>query len=438
MSSSSLPSEIQSILLETLINGNVDAYTNLFYLVSRPRTSREDHGDTLPFIQQIRKELVTAEEATHAGTTAPLLASTNHIGKLYADVSQPSLSIYYYEKVLHIAQSTKDSLAEMNALYALGIAYEAIREYTNAVKEHEAHRTVATKINDHKEIIKSNTSLLRVYSIIALQYEQNHKFTDSLHYYTLALEASKQANDERAEGKANHSVGRACILAGNAHDSIPYLQTFLRIAKNIASNPRNNSNGKDDGAVGQAYAALAAAYQTLGDHAASSQCLQELLDISIASGNDISYSKATENIGIMHAAAGRRSEAEPYLQKAFELRRKLVQEGKVSRNELDQVRILLGMVRSEARVQPLLDTVAKIDILSLLNWRLQRTELQGVTSINNTSINSSEQVSSNVESGEGSTPVATSEETITTTVVAETTAVEGESKNEEGKTESSA
>lgn len=161
--------------------------------------------------------------------------------------------------------------------------------------------------------------------------------------------------------------------AHSIHVRHRFLPLQLRIAKAAASEPGASSAASDN--VSQAYAALAAAYQATDDHESSSQCLQELLEVANAQGNEAAQAEAAENLGLMHAHLGQRDAAQPYLTTAFELRRKLVNEGRCTRASLERLRILVGMVKGDARVAPLFSNIAAVDVKALLNWRVQRVEL---------------------------------------------------------------
>jgi tetratricopeptide (TPR) repeat protein len=297
-----------------------------------------------------------------------------------------------------IARQTGDVRAEMAALHALGLSAEALSEHEQASAYHEAHRAAAEGVASSSsssstspaaaaegaaQVVLASSGLVRVYTTRAGHAEAQRDLGESLRLHLLALTAARQSGDEEWEGRTNHAVGRAYVMAGKAAEGVPYLKTYLSIATKNAQGSSVAGAGAGagagvatgSGAVAQAYAALAAAYQALGEGAASSACLQELLDVATASGDEAAQADAAENIGILHACGGRRDEAEPFLQTAFTLRRKLVAEGRLARSLLDSSRIYLGMVKGDARAAPLFAHVAKVDIVGLLNWRVQRREL---------------------------------------------------------------
>lgn len=128
--------------------------------------------------------------------------------------------------------------------------------------------------------------------------------------------------------------------------------------------------------VSQAYAALAAAHQAAGDGPAAAQCLEELLNQALASGNLRAQAEAAENLALIHAKHGEYEKAESQLQLAYGLRKQLVAAGTGSRAELEKVRILVGLIKGASRVSPLMSTLIAIDIKALLNWKLRGKELQ--------------------------------------------------------------
>jgi tetratricopeptide (TPR) repeat protein len=438
--SQSLPTDASKLLLDTLVSGNVSTYTELYYLATRPHTSREDSGDSPAFLAGVREKLQAAEGAARRGDAAGVLAASSAVGHMYSGAGQPKLALFYHGKCLTIARDTGSRAGEMAALAQMGLACEALGEFADAAKHHEGHKAAAEASGSDAEVVKASVALVRVYSVQARHAEARHHLGEALHLHTQALTAARQSCDEAAEGRANYAVGRASVMSGKAAEGIPYLKNYvsrllfevwvwvwvwvwgrgggmrgegrargqvcrvimslpahsprhpilsfdppmlqLRIAKAAAAASSSSSSPSSSGsaagsqtAVAQAYAALAAAHQALGDHTASADCLLELLEVATASGDEAAQAEAAENLGILHATLGRRDEAEPHLQKAFELRKKLVPENRVTRASLDKVRILLGMVKGDARTASLFTSVAKVDVKSLLEWKVQGREL---------------------------------------------------------------
>lgn len=358
--------EVQKLLVDSLTSGAVLSYVDLFYLSRRPRTRRDDAGDSPSFLATVKTHLAASEAARRKGDTSTVISHYSKLAQLYRGAEQHKIAIFYLEKCLDIARAVSDVAKEQAAQHSLGLANEALHEHALALEHHETHRSLAENAEDAHQIVLACAQLVRVYRKLATIAESRGEGDEALRLHLLALGAARECGDIQAEAKANYSVGRAYVLQKVAGDGIPYLKNFLRIS---SATP----GAEDQTAAG--YAGLAAAYAAVQNYDAAAECLEELVSAAERTGNVAAQAEAAENLGIMHAQQGHNADAEPSLARAYELRKQLLAAGTGSRPATDKARILLGMVRGDARVAPLFRHILAVDVPGLLGWKAHTADL---------------------------------------------------------------
>jgi tetratricopeptide (TPR) repeat protein len=359
----------KKLLLSCLTSGSIQSFCELNLLVKRPRLGKEDAGETPEVMAFIRDQLVRGEQGRQSGRLGEAVTSYLRVGETYANGGQHKLAVFYLEHALDYARRAGDTVGEMEALHRLGIELEALGEFSEALNRHNARLHIAessTSLEGRDEAIKMSAfALVRVYGIQASISEKHSSKEESLNVHLQALNVSKHCGDLAAVARANYNVGRASVMVGKGSVAIPYLETYLNISKTRG----------DATSTAQALAALAAANQAVGNKDVAVSYLSQLLEVAVETGSAAAEAEASEQLGIMLAGAKETMvEAEMHLSRAFELRRSSIAEGKEPRSSIDKVRILLGMVRGDARLSPLFSRISEVDMSALLNWRIQRTE----------------------------------------------------------------
>ena len=117
-----------------------------------------------------------------------------------------------------------------------------------------------------------------------------------------------------------------------------------------------------------ALAALATAHNQMGDVAAATACLEALLAEAEARADNASLAEACEKLGILGIQRGDSGAAVSFFERAFDLRREMVEKEapSASRSDLERTRALLGLARANGRVDAFFDLVLSVDVKRLL------------------------------------------------------------------------
>lgn len=310
----------------------------------------------------------------------------------------------------------------MRTAHELGKIHEAMNEYEAATEYHELHRKLAEDEGDRYEVRIANQQLIRTYSKRAEIIEEraddseqerlarvtrerpnssasegsdanrptsraSSRFdesvengetrgsrrmdgskTEALELYLKALEAAQNAGDREAEGKASYAVGKVYINQGDPDKAIFYLRGYLSIAKSM-----EGEEGME--AQGEAYSALAAAYQEIGGESADKamECLKEFLRVAEGTNNLGAQADACINLGMVASKNNELDTAVHYFERAYHLRQRHRGHSEDNRKATERARMLLGMAKGNAKMGAYVNVV-KCDLNSLLKWKVKRSD----------------------------------------------------------------
>ena len=129
-------------------------------------------------------------------------------------------------------------------------------------------------------------------------------------------------------------------------------------------------DGQEEG-LGSAHAALAAAYQALGQTEQATAELEKFLAIAESTNNLTAQGEACSNLGVIYNRQGDFTKAVKYFERAYELMRTLISSGEGTRKMVDSARVNLGMARGNSRMGSYLNVI-NFDVKALLLWKNRR------------------------------------------------------------------
>ena len=230
----------QDFATQMLVDGYVQSYVDFFHLTNRPDPTVLDQGNNAPRIQVplndmifIRDNLMQAEDNRRQGNTSGVYTAFNKLADFYEEQGDFQTSIFFHKKCLDIATMTSDMRAEMAADHALGTIYQKIEKVDVAKRYHEHHEEVAQSIDMFDDIVKANTQLYNVYTVLADQCASNvegNQTEEALELYNKSLVAAQKSMNKAAEGEANGKIGTLLLKLDMVAESVPYLKQQSQIA----------------------------------------------------------------------------------------------------------------------------------------------------------------------------------------------------------------
>ena len=366
------PYDKQSLCIDILVSGHVQAYVDFFYLTHRPEADPPDEdGETeappdeqvgIPsaMLGHVKTQLSEAEVARRRGDTQAVFASYVQLADFFTGLEDQRTAIYFWEKCLEITQLTSDTEGEKKATRSLGMAHEASKDVDNAIKQYETLLRLAQDTGDVAGAQQASEHLVVTYQSVAVAKDGAGDPKGALEYRGKRLEASRACGDPKKELAAQFDLGAAHEKLGDAEhlkSAQSCFETYLALAE----------KAEDVEAQGQGCYALARVHQRQEDGDQSLAHLQRFLKLATASGKLHAQAEACCSLGVLYNAQNDYASAVQYLERYFDLSRSIGERAMV-----DKARAYLGIARGNS-VLPAYMNVVVNDLDALLRWKNKRT-----------------------------------------------------------------
>lgn len=202
--------------------------------------------------------------------------------------------------------------------------------------------------------------LVRVYQIIAVQFQDQNDFDKSLSYFEKCLSASQRAADRNMEGECYQKIGKIEEKLGNLEKAIEFLQKFLSLCEETKNKPKQS----------EAHRQLAEAHSKNGNVKAAIEHLGQLLVIASEEKNKVDQANAFLKLGLLYYHEGNVRRSVEHLQKHFELARAGEEDKKIQKL-IDKARVNLGIAQANTSLENYKYLVLN-DLNGLLDWKIRR------------------------------------------------------------------
>merc|ERR1712217_744565 len=241
----------------------------------------------------------------------------------------------------------------------LGTCEEQAMNWQSAMNFHERALQIATSADSLPLQIKAASRLTHVYQVLAEQCEKESRDMDATALYERCLSCAQLSKDATLEGTACHKLGLSKHKTGHYEPAIDLQKQYLDICR------------MHDDRVGEsaARAALAQAYEAIGNTAEAIKQLENLLNVASEAGELKAQASACLNLGILYTGRGDHEKSVELLEQHFDLARQIG-----DRKLIDSARVVLGMVRGNGKLKSYIDLVNN-DLDKLLKWKSKRMTL---------------------------------------------------------------
>lgn len=365
-----------------LINGYVQSYVDFYKLTHKVEQSSFEATvptkSKLEIMTYLQQNLISAEVARRQGNTQGVYTAYKYLADFYVELMDWKTSIFFHEKFLEVAQLTNDIRAEMAANHEIGVVYQEMSDIEISRKYHEKHEELAHSVDLLEEVSKANSELCKVYLALAQRLDNSGRYDEALAMYHQCLSSAKKCWDKTTEGEANGKIGNLLLHLNRPEDSIVYLSQQSQISADL---------GFAEGRC-RACSGLALAYDRLGKHEKALAELTLVHTISEQAGDTLLQAQACKALGTLYSKLEKLEEAVDALQKHFTLVKTILQKGNISQvsgavspenakitgKDLDMARIYLGISKGNLMIGSYVNKL-KIDLSSVLDWKLNRSEL---------------------------------------------------------------
>jgi len=358
----------QQLCIDLLMVGCVQSFVDFFYITHRKsaptETSLEVESKDVDIPEEtlvfLKETLETAESARRAKNYQHCFESYNVLAEYFEKVPDLKSAMYFYQRCADVASEVdaRESISKANL--NLGTCEEKGNNWNSAMQYHERALTIATSADSLPLQIKAASRLTYVYQVLAEKCEKENRDADATQLYERCLSCAQLSKDATLEGTACHKLGLSKYKTGHYEPAIDLQKQYLDICR------------MHDDRIGEsaARAALAHAYEAMGNAHEAIKQLENLLNVASEAGELQAQASACLNLGILYNGRADHEKSVELLEQHFDLARQLG-----DRKLIDSARVVLGMVRGNGKLKAYIDLVNN-DLDKLLKWKSKRMTLE--------------------------------------------------------------
>jgi tetratricopeptide (TPR) repeat protein/DNA-binding Xre family transcriptional regulator len=211
----------------------------------------------------------------------------NTLGVAYDSLGKYQQAIDFHKQHLEIAQEIGDRQGEGIALGNLGIAYKNLGEYQRAIDFYKQHLEIAQEIGDRQE---EGNAL----SALGLAYNSLGQYQQAIDFHKQHLEIAQEIGDRQGEDNALSALGLVYNSLSEYWRVIDFDDQALTIFREIG----------DRKAEGNALCHLGIAYKNLGEYQQAIDFHKQHLEIAQEIGDRQGEGIALGNLGIAYKNLG--------------------------------------------------------------------------------------------------------------------------------------
>ena len=233
------------------------------------------------------------------------------LADVYKTVFQYPKALEHYNKCLEKAEEKTDNQVvlrtRLRAQQGLGDVYNQTGQFNKALKHYEESLTILSTINDDKDNLKHEKSLI----FAAMGYLCGHtgQSTRSVEYYEKCEELSSELSNKSLAARACLGLGHIFALNGKCFEAITNFKDGLKIAVKLSDKHLEATSNVGHGDV----------YMLTGDISTAIEYYQESLEI--ADESELHDVKRTSYLGLgnAYAVSGRYSDGLWHLKECLKL-----------------------------------------------------------------------------------------------------------------------
>lgn len=256
---------------------------------------------------------MSAERDHREGQIKNCLKQYTDVAHEFEKLNDYETASYFYNKCLEVSVESKYIDGEANAYMGLGICEEKVLNIFQAMGFLETARdkTIEGNISKLEKIVSKE--LVRVYQIIAIQFQDSNEFDKSLNFFQKCLDASQKAEKKDQEAECYQKIGNIYEKLGDLEKAIEMLNKFLQLCNETESISKSKA--------GEAHNQLAETHSKNGNVQQAMKHLEERSIIANDEKDKPAQADAFLKLGLLYYQEGMIRKAVDYLQKHFELAR---------------------------------------------------------------------------------------------------------------------
>jgi len=356
---SSRNSEHHNTCLELLINGNVDAFVELFELTSKDPDDNGIAEDTAK-LRKMQAALGDRDVKWGADDKLGAYESMKQLADWFKELNDLAVARQFCLSALRCAKVVGAQEVVAEAHMNLGLVYEQQGKLHEAVAEMEMTRE-GLDGQDPNAIKEACENLAGLMIKLADQLEARKDWEGSLERLKGMMDFAIKAENPGQVAKCNFRLGNVYEKLGRAQEAIDSLVLFM-----------DQSDHGNEEEHNYACSVLAKSYERLGDTVTAANYLVRLVETSIRAEQHQITSEAAARLGKLYGHTGELEKSVQWYTTAFE-KSKLVDD----LTWVTECQIELGTARAKAMTQGYQRCLTNnkiTDVVRLLMWTSHREE----------------------------------------------------------------
>jgi tetratricopeptide (TPR) repeat protein len=224
----------------------------------------------------------------------------------YRNISEFDNGLVYGKQALELAQNLGFKKGIANAYNNIGIIYEHIGNYPEALKNHFAALKIREEIDDKKSIATS-------YMNIGNTYKNQGNYPEALKNHFAALKIREEIKDKKGIGASYNNIGNVYDYQGNGSEALKNYFASLKIFEEIG----------DKQGIAYSYGNIGVIYDYQGNYPEALKNYFASLKIKEEMGDKDGITTSFINFGALYTKLHKTKEAQDYLTKALALSKEI-------------------------------------------------------------------------------------------------------------------
>jgi len=301
------------------------------------------------------------ENLHREGMMDQCLERYREVAKKFENLFDWGTASYFYKKCLDISMESKSLKGEALAWLGLGNCekesfnkYEAMTNFETALQK-------AQELQDSRLEKEISKELVKVYQIIALEFQDNNDFDEALRFFGKCLTASRSAKNKEQEAECYQKMGHIHEKLGDIVKAIDLLNDFLKICE---------EEGNDEKRL-EAHKELGEAHSKNGNVHAAIKHFEDLRKFAQEKKNRKAQADAFLKLGLLHYQDGLTRKSVEALRRHFGLAKDDQGDEAKDQKLIDAARVNLGIAQANTNIETYKQLVLN-DLHGLLDWKIKR------------------------------------------------------------------
>ncbi|KAL0490166.1 ttc29 [Acrasis kona] len=335
---STVHSQRAKLCIETLVDGCIDAFGELFKLSHRKPVLVDPYAE-LTFeippdsLTLIKRMLVDAEQHRRNGDYSAVYDIYKEIADYFESEKDAETALHFHQLGQLVAKRSSDTLLEGVAHENMGKVYERLGETERALKSHEAHLSLADASRNPDEVNKARQQLWAVYMRMAKDSQNNGDHHNACVFYEKGLKTAKIGQNKAMMAESYHMLGKVYEQLEDPSKAIEYQKSYIEIC----------IDAQDHQGQAQALSSLGQLYEQIEKDEEALDVYKKFLVSAEECNNQALIGKACEKVGLLMNRLNYFDDSIKYFERNYQLA--LQSDDKEWK---DKARVKLGYARGNA------------------------------------------------------------------------------------------